>query len=151
MPRWMTVCLVFSVRSRLSGSDHFARCERQSRTQYSARLDVVFVDYARGAAVLSRTGAYSHSHVQMVGCSCTDGGMFWSTHLSRENLSLGYGECYVNARLKSPYVTVFQQPAWLAQSAERETLNLKVAGSTPASGFPFCSFSFFFSCASGCR
>ncbi|PWY92107.1 hypothetical protein BO70DRAFT_357248 [Aspergillus heteromorphus CBS 117.55] len=30
--------------------------------------------------------------------------------------------------------------ARLAQSAERETLNLKVAGSTPALGFSFCSF-----------
>ena len=29
----------------------------------------------------------------------------------------------------------FQELAWLAQSAERETLNLKVAGSTPALGF----------------
>ena len=35
-------------------------------------------------------------------------------------------------------------PAWLAQSAERETLNLKVAGSTPASGLSFCK-SFFWS------
>ena len=31
-------------------------------------------------------------------------------------------------------------PAWLAQSAERETLNLKVAGSTPASGYLFSHF-----------
>ena len=29
------------------------------------------------------------------------------------------------------------QKASLAQSVERETLNLKVAGSTPAWGFPF--------------
>ena len=48
-----------------------------------------------------------------------------------------------NARLKPLYVTVFQEPAWLAQSAERETLNLKVAGSTPASGFSFALFPFF--------
>ena len=33
--------------------------------------------------------------------------------------------------------------ARLAQSVERETLNLKVAGSTPAFGFPFCSATFF--------
>ncbi|KAJ0413564.1 hypothetical protein BJY00DRAFT_58075 [Aspergillus carlsbadensis] len=35
---------------------------------------------------------------------------------------------------------VLQQPAGLAQSAERETLNLKVAGSTPAFGFHFLLF-----------
>ena len=49
------------------------------------------------------------------------------------------------SRLKSHYTTLFQQPARLAQSAERETLNLKVAGSTPALGFSFCFLpSFFF-------
>ena len=81
----------------------------------------------------------------------TDGGMFWSTHLSlrghvRVNLSLKVectGECYAIVRLEPLYVTVFQQPAWLAQSAERETLNLKVAGSTPASGLSFCFFTLF--------
>jgi hypothetical protein len=34
--------------------------------------------------------------------------------------------------------------ASLAQSVERETLNLKVAGSTPAWGFLFCSPGVFF-------
>ncbi|KAK8017109.1 hypothetical protein PG993_015298 [Apiospora rasikravindrae] len=35
-----------------------------------------------------------------------------------------------------------QEPAWLAQSVERETLNLKAAGSTPASGsIPDASYS----------
>ena len=48
-----------------------------------------------------------------------------------------------NARLKPLYVTVFQEPAWLAQSAERETLNLKVAGSTPAFGFAFLTLFLF--------
>ena len=33
-----------------------------------------------------------------------------------------------------------QELAGLAQSVERETLNLKVAGSTPAFGFPFLLF-----------
>ncbi|KAL4920833.1 hypothetical protein BDW62DRAFT_176320 [Aspergillus aurantiobrunneus] len=39
------------------------------------------------------------------------------------------------------FFAVSQQPAGLAQSAERETLNLKVGGSTPPFGFFFAPFS----------
>ena len=37
------------------------------------------------------------------------------------------------------YNSAARKVAWLAQSVERETLNLKAAGSSPALGFFFCS------------
>ena len=142
---------VFSVLSGrdFSGSDHFARCDFPSLLTAPVANSILcqtgrhfLLTTRAGGAVMCLTGTYSPQPY-------TDGGMFWSTHLSlrghvRANLSLKLSvrRMLRNACLKPLYVTVFQQLAWLAQSAERETLNLKVAGSTPASGFLFAFFFF---------